>query len=181
MKAASQRLMRRIVQCVLLLLLLSGLLAGAAETLRMPDRDALIPAFCERVIDGDTAWFRVVEGGVEVSHKVRFLGIDTPETVHPDLPVQAGGEAASAYVRALLEEQPVWLEYDQQRLDRYGRQLCFVWLADGRLLNLDLVLQGYASVLFIAPNARYRAVFDAAQEMARHEGLGIWAEAVPLP
>jgi len=140
----------------------------------MPAAASLTPAVCERVVDGDTAWFQVVEDGVPVTHKVRFLNIDTPETVHPDMPQQPGGKEASDYVTLAIEGKAVFLEYDERRTDRYGRRLCHVWLEDGTLLNLRLVRLGYASVLVIRPNVRYQAFFLAAQDAAQREGLGVW-------
>lgn len=142
--------------------------------MQMPPRELLQEAVCEYVTDGDTAWFLVAEDGVEVTHKVRFLGIDSPETVHPDLPAQPGGQEASDYVKETLLGQTVYLEYDTQRVDRYGRQLCFIWMADGRLLNLELVLRGYARMLFIPPNSKYQSLFMLAQEQAKAASLGIW-------
>lgn len=161
---------RRLTAALALALVCLALVAVAEQDIHitMPGLEHLTRAVCEHVVDGDTAWFRVMENGIPVTHKVRFLGVDTPETVHPDLPVQPGGQEASDYVKGILSEgTAVWLEYDVQRTDHYGRQLCFIWLADGRLLNLELVLQGYASVLYIEPNRKYHKYFVAAEELSR--------------
>lgn len=94
-----------------------------------------------RVVDGDTA--EVEFEGRELD--VRFIGIDTPETVAPGEPVQCYGPEASAYTTQRLEDIMVLLEFDVERLDRYGRTLAYVWLGD-ELFNETLVREGYALV-----------------------------------
>jgi len=89
-----------------------------------------------RVVDGDTL---VLDGG----EKVRLIGVDTPETVHPNKPVERFGKEASAFTKRMAEGKHVRLEYDQERRDRYGRTLAYVYLADGKLLNLELICHGY--------------------------------------
>lgn len=149
-------------------------LAEAVTYPPLPDAERLVPALCEHVVDGDTAWFQVVEDGIQITHKVRFLNIDTPETVHPDKEVQPGGPEASAYVKAALEGKNVWLEYDLDRLDKYDRQLCHIWLEDGTLFNLRLVELGLARVTFYEPNYRYNKFFTAAESAAREAQCGLW-------
>lgn len=171
--------MRKIAVPLLILLLLCGVAYQIEVYPPLPAPERLVPATCELVVDGDTAWFQVVENGVEVTHKVRFLLVDTPETVHPNKPVEPGGPEASAYVREVLEGQEVWLEYDLQRTDHYGRQLCHIWLADGSLLNLRLLELGYGKLSIYPPNIRYQKFFVAAAQYAKQNKLGIWAETAP--
>lgn len=147
----------------------------------LPDAEYLVEALCEKVVDGDTAWFTIVEDGIEVTHKIRFLNMDTPETVHPSQEVQPGGKAASDYVKETLEGQKVWLEYDVQHLDKYGRQLCHIWLPGGVLYNLQLVELGYATVTIYRPNIKYAKFFIAAQELAMETERGLWEPAVSVP
>jgi len=87
-----------------------------------------------RVIDGDTL---VLDGG----ERVRLIGVDTPETVHPQKPVEYFGKEASEFTRRTAEGRRVRLEYDQGtgRQDRYGRTLAYVYLEDGQLLNLKII------------------------------------------
>ena len=91
-----------------------------------------------RVVAGDTL---VLDGG----ERVRLIGVDTPETVHPQKPVEYFGKEASAFTRQLVEGERVRLEYDlgTGRKDRYGRTLAYVYLEDGRLLNLAIIAGGY--------------------------------------
>jgi len=89
-----------------------------------------------RVIDGDT--FELENGEV-----VRLIGIDTPETVHPNKAVEYFGKEASGFARNLLEGETITLEYDQDRRDKYGRTLAYAFL-DDLFVNAELVKQGYA-------------------------------------
>src|SRR4051794_15178485 len=98
-----------------------------------------------RVVDGDT--IRVVADGDE--EYVRMLGIDTPETHRPGVPIECGGPQASRHLEALLPAgTAVTLERDpgQDRVDRYGRLLAYVRLANGRLAEDEQVASGWATV-----------------------------------
>ena len=91
-------------------------------------------------MDGDTVVLLV--DGVPV--KVRLIGIDTPETVHPSKPVEHYGKEASAFTRNLLRGESVYLKYGQERIDRYGRVLGYLYRApDGLFVNAEIIRQGY--------------------------------------
>ena len=121
-----------------------------------------------KVIDGDT-----IE--LENGERVRYIGIDTPETKHPSKPVEYyGKEAAQANAR-LVEGKGVRLEFDVQRRDKYGRLLAYVYV-DTIFVNAWLVEQGYAQILTIPPNVKYQDKFLELQRMAREEGRGLWAK-----
>ena len=120
-----------------------------------------------RVIDGDTF---VLAGG----EKVRLIGVDTPETVHPSKPVEFFGKEASAFTRRMLDGKKVRLEFDVQRRDRYGRLLGYVYLEDGTFLNAELVRQGYAQVATYPPNVKHTDLFVKLQREAREAGRGLW-------
>jgi micrococcal nuclease len=122
-----------------------------------------------RVVDGDTV--EVDLNGREVD--VRLIGIDTPETVAPDEPVECYGEEASAYTSSRLEGRTVRLEFDVERLDRYGRTLAYAWIGE-ELFNETLVAEGYAVVSTYPPNVAYVDRFVAAQREARESGRGLW-------
>ena len=125
------------------------------------------------VVDGDTL---DVEVAGEVS-RVRMIGVDTPETVRPNTPVECFGREASDFSKQLLAGQAVLLEEDpsQDSRDRYGRLLRFVWLADGRMANYELVAQGYAYEYTYDQAYQYQAEFKAAQQAAQQSGRGLWA------
>jgi endonuclease YncB( thermonuclease family) len=126
-----------------------------------------------RVVDGDT--IVVAYGGRE--YKVRYIGMDTPETVDPSSPVQWMGPQASAANESLVAGKTVVLETDVSDTDRYGRLLRYVWLTDGltwTLVNLELVKQGFASIATYPPDVRYVDVYLAAEQQARAAGTGLW-------
>lgn len=128
-----------------------------------------------KIVDGDTIDVRI-DGEVE---RVRLIGIDTPETVDPRRPVGCFGKEASERTRALLEGQTVRLEPDpsQDNRDRSGRLLRFVWLDDGRLVNLDLIAEGYAYEYTFNLPYKYQAEFRSAEQAARDAERGLWSPA----
>lgn len=130
------------------------------------------------VVDGDTVEVEV-SGATET---VRLLGIDTPETVHPDKPVECWGPEASARTEALLPAgSPVHLERDEEARDHFGRLLAYVRRADdGTLVNERLVAEGFARTLLIEPNHAYATALLDAQDAAREAGAGLWS-ACPDP
>jgi micrococcal nuclease len=126
------------------------------------------------VVDGDTIKVQFDAGG---TFTVRLIGIDTPETKHPSKPVQCFGVEASAKTAELLPPGTrVELEMDVQALDRYGRNLAYVW-RDGSMVmvNQQLVAEGYALTLTIPPNVKYAEQFAEAARIARENGLGLWS------
>lgn len=128
-----------------------------------------------RVVDGDTI---EVDRGLG-AEKVRYIGVDTPETVKPGSPVEWMGPEASAANKALVEGREVVLEHDVSETDRYGRLLRYVWLHDGpawTLVNLALVSAGYAAVVTYPPDVKYVELYLAAQREAREAGRGLWGE-----
>ena len=124
------------------------------------------------VIDGDTVDVRL---GDE-TERVRLLGIDTPESVAPDRPVECFGPEASARTGELLAPgTEVAVRRDVEPRDRYGRLLAYLWrVDDGTFVNLALVAEGFAEPLSIAPNHAHRAELAAAASRARASGTGRW-------
>jgi len=125
-----------------------------------------------KVVDGDT--IRVVLDGVEVP--VRYIGIDTPETRHPEVGVEPFGLEAADANRRLLEGGVVFLEKDVSEVDRYDRLLRYVYLPDGRMVNAELVRMGFAQASTWPPDVRYQDLFLALQAEARAAGRGLWGE-----
>src|SRR3954451_12319572 len=124
-----------------------------------------------RVVDGDT--IHVALGGADET--VRYIGIDTPESVKPNTPVQCFAEAASAANRRLVDGRRVVLTFDAERRDRYGRLLAYVRRAgDGVFVNEQLVRDGYARTLTIPPNVRFAERFAGLARQARDDGRGLW-------
>jgi micrococcal nuclease len=125
-----------------------------------------------RVVDGDT--LIVLRDGTE--ERVRLLGIDTPESVKPDSPVECFGPEASARTAELVSGRSVWLEADptQGAVDQYGRTLAYVWLDDGTMVNRTLVAEGYAREYTYDVPGAYQATLAEAQTAAQDAGAGLW-------
>ncbi len=123
-----------------------------------------------RVVDGDTAQMQLDNGGEE---GVRFIGVDTPESVAPGQPVECFGKKASHFTTDLIEGEQVVLRFGEERRDRYDRVLAYVYL-DDRFVNAELVRLGYARTLEIAPNVDYAERFARLQQEAANAGRGLW-------
>jgi micrococcal nuclease len=128
------------------------------------------------VVDGDTI---VVEVGGE-EQRVRYIGIDTPESVDPRRPVECFGKEASDRNRELVEGKTVGLEKDVSETDQFGRLLRYVWL-DGQLVNARLVSEGYAFAATYPPDVRNSELFAQLQAEARTAGSGLWGAACAAP
>lgn len=123
-----------------------------------------------RVVDGDT--IKVNFNGKEES--LRLIGIDTPESVHPDGSRNTeAGKIASEYTRSMLENKEIILEFDVQERDKYGRLLAYVWLGN-TMFNKTLLEEGYAQVSTYAPNVKYVNDFVALEKTARKNNKGLW-------
>jgi micrococcal nuclease len=165
--------------CILLPLIGCG---GEDET---PPKDENSEyATVERITDGDT--FSVIFNGRK--EKIRLIGIDTPESRRNDRSKKQGkeerldqeeivamGKEAKAFIaRQIKKGDRVKLEFDVQERDKYGRFLCYVYLADGRMLNEIMIGEGYAYPLTIAPNVKYESTFREAFVSARENSRGLW-------
>lgn len=120
------------------------------------------------VIDGDTI---EIEGG----QLIRYIGIDTPETVHPDKPTECYGPEASRKNHELVSGKTVRLERDIENRDQYGRLLRYVYV-DDLMINMELVKLGYAKAVLFPPNTRYTATFLQLEKEAEASRAGLWGE-----
>lgn len=147
-------------------------------------RDTYLSGSVERVVDGDTLWVDLDDGG---SEKIRLIGIDTPERGEP-----LYAEATDLVLNLAPVGSRIYLEIDQEERDRYARLLAYVWLeepADGSagrntaadvrasMLNARILASGLASTLTIQPNDRYADIFKSIEQTARDRGLGVFREA----
>lgn len=126
-------------------------------------------AYVSRVVDGDTIEVRL-DGLVE---DVRYIGVDTPETVKPDSPVQCFGPQASRFNHGLVERRRVRLVFGVERRDVYGRLLAYVYLGK-RFVNAELLRRGLARTLTIPPNDRFARRFKGLEIAAARAGHGLW-------
>lgn len=163
---------------------------NALESLEIR-RNTVYKAKIERVVDGDTAIvsFLFDDGSKYLKERVRFLGVDTPETVHPNKPVQYYGKEASDFTKKSLEGKTVWLQTDVGAKDRYDRMLAYVWLKEPSekdlndeaairkyMFNARLLMDGYAQLMTIQPNSKYANIFVYLQREARQEKKGLWGK-----
>lgn len=145
------------------------------ETLQTQEAEIEGKYLVLEVVDGDT--YKIKYNGEE--KKVRLIGVDTPESVHPDSSKNSEyGKTASSYVKELIENKYVSLEFDVSQTDKYGRLLAYIYLEDGEMLNSKLIKEGYAQVTTYAPNVKYVDTFTALQKEARNNKVGFWKEDV---
>lgn len=129
----------------------------------------------KKVVDGDT-----IE--LETGQKVRYIGIDTPETKHPTKGIQCFGKEASEMNRKLVEGKEIYLTKDVSETDRYKRLLRYVYLPDptgtneALFVNKYLVEEGYAYSLTYPPDVKYSVLFSELQKKAHEENKGLWAK-----
>jgi micrococcal nuclease len=125
--------------------------------------------YVERAVDGDTLEVRF-DGRVE---DVRLIGVDTPETVDPDKPVQCFGPRASRFEHRRVEHRRVRVVFGVERRDAYGRLLAYVYLGP-LFVNAELVRRGLARTLAIAPNTHFASRFQRLEMAAARAGRGLW-------
>jgi micrococcal nuclease len=142
--------------------------AGAVQA------DALVLGRVVRVVDGDTVKVRLESP--DRTETVRYIGVDTPESVKPDTPVQCFAKPASAFNRRLVEGRRVRLRIGRERRDRYGRLLAYVFVTGERpvFVNAALVRGGYARTLAIPPNTDRAGLFARLEDRAQRAGRGLW-------
>jgi len=123
----------------------------------------------KRVVDGDTF---VISNG----DRIRLIGINAPESVKPDSPLECYGPEASKRTKALLPAGTnIRLVFDRERADRFGRTLAYVFRrSDGLFVNASLLEDGYATTLTIAPNTLYADRFADLQKKAKRQQVGLW-------
>ena len=137
-----------------------------------------------RIVDGDTLKVFYLEG----EESIRLIGIDTPESrvnkkTKKDAKrsgqdvetIIAMGKRATEYVESLVKPGGlITIEFDVQERDRYKRLLGYVYLSNGKMLNEEIVKAGYASVMTIPPNVKYKDRFLRAYKQARERKIGLW-------
>jgi micrococcal nuclease len=152
----------------LLGILVAVLLTGGEDAERSPAAgEVTVPV--TRIVDGDTI---VVDVDGE-EERVRYIGIDTPESVTPGEPVECFGPQASRFNARLVEGERVRMVFDSERRDRYGRLLAYVYAGD-TFVNAALVRRGFAKTLTIPPNDTFADRFDSLEQKAANAGRGLW-------
>jgi len=138
--------------------------------------------YVTRVIDGDTIELKKMG-------RVRLVGIDTPEARYNSKlrrdakrsgkdkkTIIEMGMKATKFTKSLAEGKKVRVEFDVEKKDRYGRWLAYIYLPDERMLNAELIKEGYAQIYTFVPNVKYVDRFLKLQEEARENNRGFWKE-----
>ncbi|MCL1994511.1 MAG: thermonuclease family protein [Spirochaetes bacterium] len=136
----------------------------------------MLPAVVIGHIDGDTVRVRIPNPppGLSVIEVVRLLGVDAPETVHPNRPAEHFGQETSDFVRQELLGRTVRLAFDWDLRDRFGRLLAYIYTEQGRSFNARLVYEGYAEAL-LAFRFQFMDEFRTLETEARRLERGLWA------
>jgi micrococcal nuclease len=120
----------------------------------------------KRVIDGDT--LLLING-----ERVRLIGVDTPETKHPQKPVEYFGREAYLFTKKMVDGKEARFEFERQKRDRYGRLLAYVYLLDGTFLNAEIIKQGYGFAYTRFP-FKHMEEFRRYERDARENRSGLW-------
>ena len=124
-------------------------------------------------MDGDTFVLQTGE-------KVRLIGVDCPESQDPNKPVEYWADEASAYLAKLLGNKKVRLEFGDERTDKYSRLLCYVWVDDTVLVNLEIIKNGHGMAYLRFTHAREHEFIEA-ELTARRQAVGMWASPRSTP
>ncbi|MCX6736199.1 MAG: thermonuclease family protein [Candidatus Parcubacteria bacterium] len=129
-----------------------------------------------RIVDGDTLIVQM--SGIE--EKIRLIGLNTPETVDPRKTVECFGKEASDEAKRILTGKSVQIETDssQDRYDKYGRLLAYVFLSDGTNFNRQTIKNGYGYEYTYHLPYKYQKEFKQAEKYARENKKGLWADGV---
>ena len=155
-----------------------------------PRANAIYEARVQRVVDGDTAILLFPDGQGRRRERVRFIGVNTPESVDPNRSVERYGREAGAFAKEVLTERRVWAQTDAGLRDKHGRLLAYIWLEEPgdpdseqeireKMFNARLLLEGYAQVMTVQPNSRHADLFVRFQREARRANKGLWAKNRP--
>ena len=151
--------------------------------------NSVYKAKIKRVVDGDTAiiYFLTDDGTRYKEERIRFIGVNTPESVDPNRPVEYYGKEASDFTKKELRDKTIWVLTDAGVRDKYDRLLGYIWLDEpqnlnsekevrAKMFNARLLLRGYAQTMTIQPNVRYSNMFVKFQREAREAKRGLWKQ-----
>ena len=131
------------------------------------DLNSLQTTVVKKVIDGDTV--KTTNG-----ENIRLIGIDTPEINWDKGTADFYGYKALNYTKSSLLNEKIYLEYDKEKRDEYGRVLAYIYLENGELFNLKILEKGYGHLMTVDPNTKYLKKFRKAAKKARNKEQGIW-------
>lgn len=135
--------------------------------------------YVTEVIDGDTVV--LLNKSKRESKTYRLLGINTPEIKHRGLKNEGYdecyGQEAKSFLKELIQNKTVYIEYDKQKKDKYNRELVYLYL-DELNVNFELIRTGMANALLISPNFKYSSELKYLERKAKEDGKGIWGECI---
>jgi micrococcal nuclease len=148
---------------------------GKLPSFAAADRSRMVRAEVVDHVDGDTVRVRIPSppGELNIVETIRLIGVDTPETVHPNRPVERFGKEASAFTRQALLNKTVYLAFDWDLRDRYGRLLAYIYTADGDCFNAALIREGYGHAYTRYP-FQFMEEFRTLEQNARNAKRGLW-------
>ena len=160
--------MRKTIIAILILMTIFTIYSFATKNaFEMPEK-----VLVTKVIDGDTI---EVQYPNKTKKKVRFIGVDTPETKHPTKDVEFYGKEAYSFTKSVLENKTIVMKKEKGLQDRYGRELRHIYLPETYIfLNEYLVEQGYGKASFYHPNTKYKEHFTKLEKEAREAKKGMW-------
>jgi len=183
------RKIRELVSIISILCLACGLSYAAAS---YPGKGGVLSSLGRKYDYNNIAVKRAVDGDtllLENGERVRLIGIDTPEcheskklyrdakrTMQDVQTIKHMGKSAAAFTRKLVEGKKVRLEFDVERRDKYNRLLAYIYLPDGTFVNAEIVANGYASLMTIAPNVKHAELLRARYKEAREKRRGLWKD-----
>jgi micrococcal nuclease len=181
--------LRRALVAIAVLAALFGAYRLGHRTTARPSPTSYDSSSAAPIPDGEARLVRVVDGDTVILHigqydeRVRLIGIDTPETVKPDTPVQCWGPQASAHLKHLLPPGTlVRIARDEVPRDKYGRLLLYIWRAsDGLFVDLEIAQDGWGRALTIPPNVAHESQIASAVAHAQSHQEGLWGHCPPTP
>jgi micrococcal nuclease len=179
MQAQRRRFRRRPSASMLLtlaLIVFVVLRLWRAFSLPLPRTEPLLeeqPYQVQRIVDGDTIIVHSLDGSTE--HRIRLLGMDTPETVRPGHAIEAWGPEATLFTQDFCKAGVVHFRLGRRRIDRYKRYLAWIYV-DDQLLNAELVRAGLAKTThYPGESSSLTRILKQAEEEARAAKRGIWS------
>jgi micrococcal nuclease len=151
--------------------------AGKVDSYRRADLKKMFAARVTRHVDGDTVYITIKNppAGLKEIEKVRMIGVDTPETVHPGRGLEYMGREASGFTKTALLDKDVFIALDWDNRDKYGRLLVYIYTADGKCHNAELIKQGFAHA-YTRFSFQFLEEFRLLEKDARAAKRGLWAD-----
>ncbi|MDR1149684.1 MAG: thermonuclease family protein [Spirochaetaceae bacterium] len=149
---------------------------GKVDSYRRADLKKMFAARVTRHVDGDTVYITIKDppAGLKETEKVRMIGVDTPETVHPGKGLEYMGREASGFTKTALLDKDVFIALDWDNRDKYGRLLVYIYTLDGKCHNAELIKQGFAHAYTRFP-FQFLEEFRLLEKDARAAKKGLWA------